>query len=1215
MKKINSKRMLSIVLAAIMLVSMFAAMAAPAAAGDIEMNTIKIYGDEDPDNEIYPTIYNGGYETSYVNAIDPFDPTIVRKDSITFNPAIVRDMAFKASGKDAGVKIYQRDWYETDHIYDGHRTVVKNEASAIVLEHTYFLIDYTTYEPIAGTAGDSRFMLPTMSEQDGGSRDPDNSVYSQPGMEVSEVVDLREATVDPTGGSIVKGQIEVEKQVTLKLGESAKFMDHALKFENNYNPNDKVDVGVWYLGNVLDDDGMPNHDRKKSITLDKDVQTYVDRANVVRLEEHQPSADDESPSTWYVEYLRSYTQGDVVYADFLIGKSLEAGDVFYVDGVRYEVAAVYVEYVETLGRGAFKYITLRTPLPKLDQSVIDLYDDEPTANNLGAVRDVSVVSSQWLEEVYPYETMWKLPPFNEEHSIVDDIDIPEDDSVAISDSYDQVEERVIGPYGPIDYYYIDETVEPRYSTNLLERPMDYEGGEYWAWWQIRTKPDQYTEFVLPTDPINDVGDDLLRDYLVTTSFRSDNIRYGSPAVELGGTVKDHYAHFPDQVDDPARVAFVYQAEVGTDLYVNELASGTPTVRIYGDYATIQHGYDPLYPTVYDADRGLYYQTSYVNSIDPFDPTVIPKDSITFNPAIMDEYNAITEFNSGLFEYSSQNAREKVYERTWYEPVHVYDGAEPETENVADAIVTEHTYFLIDYSTYDPAAGKAGETYLMLPTVSLEEGGLDGQPGMDEGEVVRVAAVAPGATSVDGIVGVEIDISLAEGGSRQFMDHEITYVGPTDEDNPDANAVCTVKYKGNVLDNHAYPSSTFELDANKTYVDRNNYLYGTPDFPTRTWYMKFNGLNGNNAEFTIGKLLKAGDVFYVDGVRYEVAAVHTEISGQDILFKYITLRTPIPKAGTSAIIDNEPGDGARDIKVVTSQWLEELDPNEAVWKLPPYNKNHDIVDDIDVPQSTTRISDAYDEVIERVLTGYGPLEYYYVDETIEERFHTNLLERLFPYGPGIGVADEIWTWWHIRSMPDKYTEFVLPADTINTGDLQNDYLITLSYEAPNCRKGQEFGTEELDGYKMDTDTHDLGPNEWPRASFVFDGINSEGLFIEQTDLTGDAIVSGTVEEVNGDALSGATVEVVTLTDTTAGDGSYSIGTVPLGKDLEITASKAAFNSEIQYRTIRGDKIVDFVGENGLIPITPTTPYLMQCIGLWQSGELSTGKILDVIDAWM
>ncbi|MDY6959486.1 MAG: hypothetical protein SVK08_10045, partial [Halobacteriota archaeon] len=668
----------------------------------------------------------------------------------------------------------------------------------------------------------------------------------------------------------------------------------------------------------------------------------------------------------------------------------------------------------------------------------------------------------------------------------------------------------------------------------------------------------------PTDPINNVFDDLHRDYLVTTSFVSDNVRYGDDAPEYDGTVRDHYAHFPGDVNDPQRVAFVYQAEDGTDLYVNGLPGETPTVRIYGDYETVsEHKYDPLYPTVYDASRDLEYETSYEYSIDPFDPTVIPKDSITFNPAIMEEYTAMTNFNSGRFEYSTQNAREKVYERTWYEPLHMYDGAEPEDPNFADAIVTEHTYFLIDYNTYDPAAGKAGETYMMLPTVSLKDGLVEKIPGMDEGEVVRVASIARGDSSVNGTIGVEIDILLDEGSSRQFMDHEITYIGPTEEDNPDAEAVCSVKYKGNVLDNHAYPSGNFVLDDNKTYVDRNNYRYDQPDHPTQTWYMGFNGLNGDRAGFTIGKLLRSGDVFYVDGVRYEVAAVNTQYGDeQELLFKYITLRTPIPKAGTSLIIDEEPGDGARDIKVVTSQWLEELDLEEPVWKLPPYNKDHDIVDDIDIPQVVgdggySCIAEDYDSVIERVLTGYGPLEYYYVEESVEERFHTNLLERLHPYGPEIVVGEETWYWWHIRTMPNNYTTFVLPADTINTGDLHDDYLITLSYYAHNCREGTEFRTPE-DMCKESNQTHDLGPNDWPRAAFVYDGINSEGLYIERTDLSGCyAHLSGIVEEVNGDALGGAEVEVATKDDTTSGDGSYDIGDAPQGKDLEILASKASF----------------------------------------------------------
>ncbi|MCU4139683.1 MAG: hypothetical protein MW690_000415 [Methanophagales archaeon] len=48
---------------------------------------------------------------------------------------------------------------------------------------------------------------------------------------------------------------------------------------------------------------------------------------------------------------------------------------------------------------------------------------------------------------------------------------------------------------------------------------------------------------------------------------------------------------------------------------------------------------------------------YDNWTQPFDPTVIPSDSITFNPAIIEEVGEADQNNSDI----------KTYLRMWYEP--------------------------------------------------------------------------------------------------------------------------------------------------------------------------------------------------------------------------------------------------------------------------------------------------------------------------------------------------------------------------------------------------------------------------------------------------------------------------------------------------------------------------------------------------------------------
>ncbi|KAF5416646.1 MAG: hypothetical protein C5S38_02690 [Candidatus Methanophagaceae archaeon] len=67
---------------------------------------------------------------------------------------------------------------------------------------------------------------------------------------------------------------------------------------------------------------------------------------------------------------------------------------------------------------------------------------------------------------------------------------------------------------------------------------------------------------------------------------------------------------------------------------------------------------------------------YVTYKEPFDPTVIPTDSITYNPAIIEESREDGEQYYGILigeGSSSQNAREKIFLRSWYEPCGRYNG--------------------------------------------------------------------------------------------------------------------------------------------------------------------------------------------------------------------------------------------------------------------------------------------------------------------------------------------------------------------------------------------------------------------------------------------------------------------------------------------------------------------------------------------------------------
>ncbi len=83
----------------------------------------------------------------------------------------------------------------------------------------------------------------------------------------------------------------------------------------------------------------------------------------------------------------------------------------------------------------------------------------------------------------------------------------------------------------------------------------------------------------------------------------------------------------------------------------EIISGIPSVRIYGEE-------EAVYPTQsYYGSNDFIYPLEY----DPFDPGVIEKDSITFNPAFIDGH-------AGEYEIRAQgDASEKIFLRAFYEP--------------------------------------------------------------------------------------------------------------------------------------------------------------------------------------------------------------------------------------------------------------------------------------------------------------------------------------------------------------------------------------------------------------------------------------------------------------------------------------------------------------------------------------------------------------------
>ncbi len=952
----SKKGIIGITLAVIIIASIFAVVAPTMVAkyvppGTEANSSIRIYGDVRP---------QGNAPERYDDWTDPFDSTVIPKDSIMFNPAILdRDFGVVVNGENAREKIFLRSWYEPCGNYWGDR---KNYTRPTInMEYTYMLMS-TNWMPIHGNNLSTLIAFPTceIDTQIGlGAWD------CAPGKSVEiNLTKLSKVSgdVEPYGKT-VDGTIELEKAFSLGAGDEVQFLDHKLEVTTITRDGDYV-IKVWYAGNSEDDAG------KGWILLADGERKYFDRHNNIYPDaNHDPAIN--LIRTWYAR-----REGGSI----ILGMELQRSDVFYVDGVRYDVTAI--EVLDTTGdeeADEFKYITVRTKLPKC----------------VDTVREESVVSSQCIDCIEPAEIIPVLPPFNEKHIMVDDIDIPlweptdndgewpygnldgiiclctdkpEDatyfphgeryltmqnnsdecfqswldyfDAERIDTDHDgiwiayDVSERVIEDVDATEVFYIAEDVELRYSTDLLEKLHEALGDpvyENWTKFDIQSLPDQYTEFILPAVPDIDVATEvgLYGDYLITTSFIAPTAAGRIPGWDRNFT----------------RVAFSYDQKEGMDgidIYVNYNESNdVNTVRIYG-HCNISTG----------GVRNDCWIEQYEGWEEPFNPTVIRKDSITFDAAIL-RYNE---------EYSMHAQGEdcdlKEYFRAWYVPEFKFYG-EHHKGDIEPAIVTETTYMLIDSQDKKPWHADANRSWFAFPIVadlSNAQIGLDSfeNEGVESAmeNLVMLERVSCNERDLDelnkttnGTIRIEKTYIMEPGDEVQFLEHKLMFNGyDISGDNPLAD----VWYCGNTLATNQESLKHNVTILNRTrYFDRHNIGFDTPRHPDRTWYAQFNEppLVDGTARITVGKELQRGDVFYVDGVRYEIPAIEVldwdgNLTNGCEKFKYITIRSPFPKylGGDEEKIDEYQ---------ITSQYIVKIKECNTIPVLPPLNMDHEIVDDTDV----------------------------------------------------------------------------------------------------------------------------------------------------------------------------------------------------------------------------------------------------------------------------
>jgi hypothetical protein len=589
------------------------------------------------------------------------------KDFIVHNPALlVNDndsLLFSTihADEDAHEKVHMRTWYVPKYYEprgflfdwvkpgsdDDHPQVTNDAlfgAGDIVNEYTYLFLDDETLNPTHGSMDRTHMVFPMASGCGQGADNPqvglDRYDVNDDGTdEIMQVEYIREAGSfglsdgwnqciedETTYGQLIvspqaldAGNMRiVEEDGDFGGVDTLEFFDYAIVLISTSTDETKADFDVYYTGFKYD---TPL--RIGTITLWQELgnAAVVDasqRQVFVSFGRHFDTipvrtlwADGMFPvsNPWGV--LINYIGTEHVSLE--VYRYLSVGETIMVDGAEYDIpaiglapgdkSAIHCDHPE--GKLAeLKYLTVRNPLPKCEDA-----EDCPDI----LIPKYTVYKSRFA----PATFLPVLPPFNMQHDMVDDINLPElgwgpdlqrPDNVVWEDEtcgfefppdlglfwgcdslihelFNTIEERVIPDVDPFEFWWLAEEKEERFDTSLTEEKWKYTkdgaydcgsaSGECWQWINIETLPWDYTEFVLPElpDKPQEYGLDIIGDYLLVSSFITEDSDEVWPGL---GSV---------------RVKFAYDPSDGTGLYVNSdlcvparvtsLTSNSPVDR-YGD---------------------------------------------------------------------------------------------------------------------------------------------------------------------------------------------------------------------------------------------------------------------------------------------------------------------------------------------------------------------------------------------------------------------------------------------------------------------------------------------------------------------------------------------------------------------------------------------------------------------------------------------------------
>ncbi|MSP13623.1 MAG: hypothetical protein EXR62_11795 [Chloroflexi bacterium] len=380
----------------------------------------------------------------------------------------------------------------------------------------------------------------------------------------------------------------------LAVGQSLQFLDTMISLESvsRVNLNDEVRFKVWRL----------NGTQFYPVACANGLRLNTGQMGIVRWDCHMatlsPGDDNygafDGPWFVYVESLTTNPQEVYVTVGRALGAPVAAmtsdGNSgvhdnyspgapwylkrFFVDGHEYNVVALKVVQTSRVDDPFdFKYITIRTPVPKV-----------PFRNTVESYQ----LQGYFLQGYGHPDAISLLPPYNTSHLMVPDITRLTPAEFANPDTYLPAcrppdNQIILAP--PLGIQITDERREPQFWGELKEirvsRSLAWLDGlipEDWLTEQFRLVPDSYTEFRL-SDPN--------QYYLIASQWTSTESRlhfYGCSTIPELDT-QDGLANLRNDITDPNGGYLVYAQDIAntnTTAIPNRASVGGSSLAAYFD---------------------------------------------------------------------------------------------------------------------------------------------------------------------------------------------------------------------------------------------------------------------------------------------------------------------------------------------------------------------------------------------------------------------------------------------------------------------------------------------------------------------------------------------------------------------------------------------------------------------------------------------------------